>query len=212
MPPPREDWWLSPVPAPSSWPPRDPGQCRIAGDDCYRYEQPHSQRAGAELLQRIPLGRFGDPEDIAHVVCFWLRLLPTISPAKPLSWMGHEHRMIRIFQGIDLVRVAKFQQVVTRHRAFLEEIFTSLERDYCLSRLAPHRHLAGRFAVKEACLKALGHGLSSNGIDRVLSEIEVVSGASGPPRLVLHAGRRHSAGKSTSFNAQFPFPIRAIMR
>jgi len=94
--------------------------------------------------------------------------------------------MIRIFQGIDLVRVAKFQQVVTRHRAFLEEIFTSLERDYCLSRLAPHRHLAGRFAVKEACLKALGHGLSSNGIDRVLSEIEVVSGAYGPPRLVLH--------------------------
>jgi len=94
--------------------------------------------------------------------------------------------MIRIFQGIDLVSVGRFQQVVTRHRAFLEEIFTSLERDYCLSRLAPHRHLAGRFAVKEACLKALGHGLSSNGIDRVLSEIEVVSGASGPPRLLLH--------------------------
>ncbi len=94
--------------------------------------------------------------------------------------------MIRIFQGIDLVSVVRLQRVITRHRAFLEEIYTSRERDYCLARFAPHRHLAGRFAVKEACLKALGHGLGSNGIDRVLSDIEVVSSPSGPPQLVLH--------------------------
>jgi holo-[acyl-carrier protein] synthase len=94
--------------------------------------------------------------------------------------------MIRIFQGIDLVSVARIQEVITRHSAFLDEIYTPRERDYCLARLAPHRYLAGRFAVKEACLKALGHGLISNGIDRVLSEIEVVSSPSGPPQLVLH--------------------------
>jgi holo-[acyl-carrier protein] synthase len=94
--------------------------------------------------------------------------------------------MIRIFQGIDLVSVVRLQRVITRHHAFLEEIYTVRERDYCLSRFAPHRYLAGRFAVKEACLKALGHGLSSNGIDRVLSDIEVLSSPSGPPRLVLH--------------------------
>jgi 3-oxoacyl-[acyl-carrier protein] reductase len=28
------------------------------------------KRAGAELLQRIPVGRFGNPEDIAHLVVF----------------------------------------------------------------------------------------------------------------------------------------------
>jgi len=94
--------------------------------------------------------------------------------------------MIRIFQGIDLVNIAKLQQVMTRHGAFIQEVFTGQERDYCLASAHPQVHFAGRFAVKEACMKALGQGLSATGIDRMLREIELLSRGSGPPQLVLH--------------------------
>ncbi len=94
--------------------------------------------------------------------------------------------MIRIFQGIDLVNIAKLQQVMAKHDAFIQEVFTCQERDYCLASAHPQVHFAGRFAVKEACLKALGQGLSATGIDRVLLDIELLSRASGPPQLVLH--------------------------
>jgi holo-[acyl-carrier protein] synthase len=43
-------------------------------------------------------------------------------------------------------------------------------------------YLAGRFAAKEATLKALGTGLSS---DLRLTEIETITSASGAPRLSL---------------------------
>ena len=65
------------------------------------------------------------------------------------------------------------------------EIFTPAEREYCFSRPEPFIQLAGRFAAKEACLKALGTGLSGSGIDGSLQEIEVTSGKSGRPELSL---------------------------
>jgi holo-[acyl-carrier protein] synthase len=43
-------------------------------------------------------------------------------------------------------------------------------------------YLAGRFAVKEAALKALGVGLQG---DFLLNEIETINLASGAPKLVL---------------------------
>ena len=49
----------------------------------------------------------------------------------------------------------------------------------------PYVHLAGRFAAKEACLKALGTGLSGSGIDGALREIEVAPERSGRPALSL---------------------------
>jgi holo-[acyl-carrier protein] synthase len=93
--------------------------------------------------------------------------------------------MSRIYQGIDLVSITKLQRVMAKHSAFLEDVFSDEERAYCLPRAHPQVHLAGRFAVKEACLKALGQGLSANGIDRVLRDIELCSRASGQPQLIL---------------------------
>jgi holo-[acyl-carrier protein] synthase len=93
--------------------------------------------------------------------------------------------MMRIFQGIDLVPVSKIKEIMVRSPGFSEEIFTPDEREYCLSRPDPYIHFAGRFAAKEACLKALGKGLSGNGIDGSLKEIEVVPDRAGRPVLSI---------------------------
>jgi holo-[acyl-carrier protein] synthase len=93
--------------------------------------------------------------------------------------------MMRIYQGIDLVPVAKIRDIMIKRPQFAEEVFTVREREYCVARPDPYVHFAGRFAAKEACLKALGTGLSGLGIDAALGEIEVVPEKSGKPRLVV---------------------------
>jgi holo-[acyl-carrier protein] synthase len=93
--------------------------------------------------------------------------------------------MMRIYQGVDIVDVARLKAVCLRHVRFAEEIFSERERNDCLSRRDPYVHFSGRFAAKEACLKALGRGLATLGSDHILQEIEVVSAASGRPQLLL---------------------------
>jgi holo-[acyl-carrier protein] synthase len=99
----------------------------------------------------------------------------------------------RLYHGVDLVSVARLQEVMDRNPAFVERAYTEGERAYCDAKAHPHIHYAARFAAKEAALKALGVGLSPIGIDRVLLEIEVEREV-GPPRLALH-GRMAEAAK-----------------
>jgi len=93
--------------------------------------------------------------------------------------------MMRIYQGVDIVDVARLKAVCLRHERFVDEVFTERERTYCLSRRNPYVHFGGRFAAKEACLKAMGRGLATLGCDHILQEIEVVAGDAGRPRLFL---------------------------
>jgi len=67
--------------------------------------------------------------------------------------------MAIIGHGIDLVEVARIARMRTDHaHHFLQRCFTPAERDYCLVHKLADEHLAGRFAAKEAILKALGTG------------------------------------------------------
>ncbi len=93
--------------------------------------------------------------------------------------------MILIHQGIDIVDIKKFKEIALRNKQFISDIFTEREQEYCLSRKDPYVHFAGRFAAKEACMKALGWGLSVTGIDHMLLEIEIVQQSSGQPLLFL---------------------------
>ena len=68
---------------------------------------------------------------------------------------------MRLYQGVDLVEVARLKEAYERHEAFGEDVFTEAERAYCLKRRNPYPHFAARFAAKEACLKAFGLGLPS---------------------------------------------------
>lgn len=83
--------------------------------------------------------------------------------------------------GIDAASIERVGRAAKR-KAFLERVFTAGEMEYSFARRDPYRHLAGRFAAKEACLKALATGLGK-GID--LKEIEVVSSELKGPALEL---------------------------
>ncbi|MFB3071900.1 MAG: holo-ACP synthase, partial [bacterium] len=61
--------------------------------------------------------------------------------------------------GIDMVGIERFRRALDRHgERFLKRIFTHRERSECSGRADPARHLAARFAAKEAVFKALGTG------------------------------------------------------
>jgi holo-[acyl-carrier protein] synthase len=85
---------------------------------------------------------------------------------------------------MDLVEIERLEAVVEkRGERFLARVFTPAERRYCETRARPATHFAGRFAVKEAVMKALGTGWTS-GVR--WQDIEVRRTQGGPPELVLH--------------------------
>jgi len=92
---------------------------------------------------------------------------------------------MKIYQGIDLVEIPRFEEVVRRNPRFIQDIFTERERAYCDSVKNPFPHLAGRFAAKESYVKALGTGFSVAGIDHLFQEIEVVHTPSGRPEITV---------------------------
>ena len=64
--------------------------------------------------------------------------------------------------GIDLVEVDRVRRVWERQGdRFLKRVFTAEELDYCLSMKHPHKHLAARFAAKEAVSKAFTTGIGA---------------------------------------------------
>jgi holo-[acyl-carrier protein] synthase len=94
--------------------------------------------------------------------------------------------------GLDATDIPRIAATIDRYGdRFLRRIFTEGEVAYCTRRREPAIHFAGRFAAKEAAMKALGTGHSRGVLWR---DIEVVR-RGGPPRLELHggAGRRFAA-------------------
>jgi holo-[acyl-carrier protein] synthase len=100
---------------------------------------------------------------------------------------------MRILHGIDVASRERVGELRRRHEAFLAEVFTAGERGYCLAQADPDAHLAGRFAAKEACLKALGLGLAGPGGQAALGSVELVRRPSGRPELVLSGWVRAQA-------------------
>ena len=93
------------------------------------------------------------------------------------------------FDATDIPRIAAaFERYGDR---FLRRVFTDGEIAYCTRRRNPVPHLAGRFAAKEATMKALGTG-HSRGV--LWKDIEVVR-TSGPPHLQLHGGAAARASR-----------------
>ncbi len=85
--------------------------------------------------------------------------------------------------GTDIIECPRIAQMIERHgELFLERVFTPLEIEYCHRRKAAIQHYAGRWAAKEAVLKALGTGWS-RGIKWV--DIEVRNEMGGAPRILL---------------------------
>ena len=85
--------------------------------------------------------------------------------------------------GVDIIKIERFEGSLARWGDRLcERVFTPLELSICQRKARPGRHLALRFAAKEAFLKALGMGMFQ-GIG--WKEIEITNDPSGRPRMVL---------------------------
>jgi holo-[acyl-carrier protein] synthase len=94
--------------------------------------------------------------------------------------------------GIDATDIPRIAAVLERYgERFRNRIFTDGEIAYCQRRRQPAIHFAGRFAAKEAAMKALGTGHTQNVLWR---DVEVVR-QGGPPQLRFHGGaaRRFAA-------------------
>jgi holo-[acyl-carrier protein] synthase len=89
--------------------------------------------------------------------------------------------------GIDLLEIRRLERALERYPRLAERVFTAAERDYAAARARPGRHLAARFAAKEAVVKALG---LSGGFG--LREIEVLAGE--PPLVSLSGRAAEAAG------------------
>ena len=88
--------------------------------------------------------------------------------------------MLIIGAGIDLVEIERMRGAIDRlGQRFLARIFTRRERQLCGGR--PWR-LAGRFAAKEALLKAIGTGLRGFS----WQQIEVLADDLGAPKVQCH--------------------------
>jgi holo-[acyl-carrier protein] synthase len=86
--------------------------------------------------------------------------------------------------GVDLIEIDRIQKAHRRHgRRFIDRLFTPAEAAYCLRKKDPYPSLAGRFAAKEAVIKAFSHGFGGRW---KWIHIEVTREASGKPSLRLH--------------------------
>lgn len=87
--------------------------------------------------------------------------------------------------GMDATEIERVERAIERFGdRFLRRVFTDGEIAYATRRRNPAPHFAGRFAAKEAAMKALGTG-HSQGV--LWKDIEVVR-KGGPPQLQFHGG------------------------
>jgi holo-[acyl-carrier protein] synthase len=91
--------------------------------------------------------------------------------------------------GLDSTDIDRVETIIAQWGdRFVQRVFTAGEIAYCTQRHRPAIHFAGRFAAKEAAMKALGTGHTPEVLWR---NVEVVR-HDGPPRLLLHGGaQRH---------------------
>ena len=86
--------------------------------------------------------------------------------------------------GVDIVDVSRVASLLERYGdRFLRRVFTDQEVRYALGSANRAERLAGRFAVKEAVMKALGTGKSQGILWR---DVETARGAMGRPVVRLH--------------------------
>lgn len=82
--------------------------------------------------------------------------------------------------GIDIVEVKRIKNAVSKWGDdFLKRIFTEKELECAKSRNFNFEHLAGRFAVKEAVVKALNDGKTT------FRDVEVLNKKDGMPYCII---------------------------
>lgn len=102
--------------------------------------------------------------------------------------------------GIDLVKIERIEKIIKRWGDNLtSRMFTPLEREYCKKRKSnKYQSYAGKFAAKEALLKALGLGL--RGVN--WTEIEINNNELGQP-IIKTSGKLNIIASKKGVNKYF---------
>jgi len=86
--------------------------------------------------------------------------------------------------GIDITEVPRIAASMNRFgRRFLERVFTPEEIRYCESKANKAERYAGRFAAKEAAMKAIGTGWR---LGVTWQDVEVERAPGGRPTMAFH--------------------------
>jgi holo-[acyl-carrier protein] synthase len=96
--------------------------------------------------------------------------------------------------GTDITECLRIAQMIERHgELFVDRVYTPEEIRYCQQRKQATQHFTGRWAAKEAVLKALGTGWR-RGIS--WRDIEVQNDPGGRPSIVLRGGAKEVADRA----------------
>jgi holo-[acyl-carrier protein] synthase len=90
--------------------------------------------------------------------------------------------------GVDICEIVRMERAIDRHPTLLERVFTAEERAYCDSKARPAESYAGRFAAREATIKALG-GYGG----KLWQDISVTRHPSGRPSILLAGNAKRRA-------------------
>ncbi|HEX6230548.1 MAG TPA: holo-ACP synthase [Actinomycetota bacterium] len=90
--------------------------------------------------------------------------------------------------GVDICEIARMERALRRHPTMRERVFTEEERAYCDSKARPAESYAGRFAAREAVIKALGGYRGKRWRD-----ISVTRAPSGAPAIRLEGNAKARA-------------------
>jgi holo-[acyl-carrier protein] synthase len=97
--------------------------------------------------------------------------------------------------GTDCCEVERIEGVIQRRGdRFLARVFTDAERAAAAKRPEPAVYFARRFAAKEACVKALGSGITKQVGWR---DVEVLNGPAGQPILRVSGGALRRLNRMT---------------
>jgi holo-[acyl-carrier protein] synthase len=92
--------------------------------------------------------------------------------------------------GVDICEIERMERALDRHPTMRERVFTAEERAYCDSKARPAESYAGRFAAREAVIKALGGYRGKRWQD-----ISVTRAPSGAPTIRLHGNAKVRADR-----------------
>ena len=90
--------------------------------------------------------------------------------------------------GVDICEIARMERALARHPTMRERVFTAEEIAYCDGKARPGESYAGRFAAREATIKALGGYRGKRWQD-----ISVARQPSGAPAIVLEGNAKRRA-------------------
>ena len=90
--------------------------------------------------------------------------------------------------GVDICEIARMERAISRHPTLRDRVFTPEEIAYCDSKGRPAESYAGRFAAREATIKALG-GYRG----RLWQDISVSRHPSGAPSIRLDGNAKRRA-------------------